>query len=140
MLKVQLREGMIQQNFLRRSIAMLSMRTFFIQSCALESHLLGQGRPSSNGCGAGTAGHCRRRLKQFPLFRGSLPMDTRHSGWTLKQEMLFSYEDRRRGCGLQRFLWKRTHRTVWPTYTHALMRPHACANETNRDGFLCVKS
>ena len=30
MLKVQLREGMIQQNFLRRSIAMLSMRTFFI--------------------------------------------------------------------------------------------------------------
>ena len=65
MLKVQLREGMIQQNFLRRSIAMLSMRTFFIQSCALESHLLGQGRPSSNGCGAGTAGHCRRRLKQY---------------------------------------------------------------------------
>lgn len=36
-------------------------------------------------------------------------------GWTLKQEMHFSYEDRRRGCGLQRFLWKRTHRTVWPT-------------------------
>lgn len=83
MLKVQLREGTMQQSFLRRSIAMLSMRTFFIRSCALESHLLGQGRPCSNGSGVGTAGHCRRRLKQFPVFRGSLPIKTRHSGLPL---------------------------------------------------------
>ena len=94
MLKVQLREGTMQQSFLRRSIAMLSMRTFFIRSCALESHLLGQGRPCSNGSGVGTAGHCRRRLKQFPVFRGSaLGAPTRHV----------------LAC-LQRFLWNASSR------------------------------